>query len=211
MTEQQRNLSTAIDPDQARPASGGRGQSGFAVAGRAGSAADRARRGAAIGAQNRRARLQSRRRAGHADSRPTRRLTLARYRYGHGEGFDRAAGWLYRGNGEGVCRQHRAACHCRRQSDAARRAKTPRRSRAPARPTRSPTSRRWKKSSTSISTGISSPIRPFLGEAGLPRRRQDVAVAKLADAIFAASRVDREDPVPPGNSTMLRCAAAPNG
>jgi aminopeptidase len=24
-------------------------------------------------------------------------LTLARYRYGHGEGFDRAAGWLYQG------------------------------------------------------------------------------------------------------------------
>ncbi len=46
-------------------------------------------------------------------------ITLARYRYGHNESFDRAAGWLYEGMAKAFSRQHRAARHRRRQSDAA--------------------------------------------------------------------------------------------
>ena len=44
-----------------------------------------------------------------------------------------------------------------------------------------------------------------------PDDAEDVAVAKLADAIFAASRVDNDDAVAPGRSTTRCCASAPNG
>ena len=44
-----------------------------------------------------------------------------------------------------------------------------------------------------------------------PDDAEDVAVAKLADAIFAASRVDSDDAVAAWKSTTPRCASAPNG
>ena len=44
-----------------------------------------------------------------------------------------------------------------------------------------------------------------------PDDAEDVAVAKLADAIFAASRVDATTRSPPGRSTTPCCASAPNG
>ena len=46
-------------------------------------------------------------------------ITLSRYRYGHNESFDRAAGWLYEGMAKAFIEQYRAARHRRRQSDAA--------------------------------------------------------------------------------------------
>ncbi len=154
--------------DQTRPARRGRDQGRAEPAARAGSAADGADRGAAAGAQDRRTCLQGRRGAGDADLlrrggdagalpvrpgqqfRPCRRLAL-------------------RGDGEGLRRQHRAARHRRRQSDAAVRARTRPRSRAPARPIRSPISRRWRRSSVSTSTGTSSPIRACPGRSRFSR------------------------------------------
>ena len=76
------------------------------------------------------------------------------------------------------------------------RARIRRRWRAPARPIRSPISRRWRRSSISTSTGTSSPIRARPGRSRcFPMMPEDVAVAKLADAIFAASRVDQDGAV----------------
>ncbi len=52
-----------------------------------------------------------------------------------------------------------------------------------------------------------------LGEAGVSRAiAEDVAVEKLADAIFAASRVDRDDPVAAWETHNASAArAAPTG
>ena len=139
-------------------------------------------------------------------------ITLARYRFGADASFDRAAGWLYEGMAKAFADNtarlaDRAAtipCCCRRR--------TRPRWRAPTRPIRSPTSRRWKRSPASTSTGTSSPIRASPGPSRFSGRRADeVAVGKLADAIFAASRVDGDDPSRTGRRTMRRCAAAPNG
>ena len=143
---------------QARPPRRGRGQGRAALAGRAGSAADRAGGGAAAGAADRRACLQGRRRPGDAD--PVRRgddavalpfRPRAEFRSRRRTGSMRAWRRRSRPTPRGLRSSATIRCCCR--------AKILQKLRAPARPIRWPISRRWKRSSISTSTGTSSPIR----------------------------------------------------
>ena len=123
-------------------------------------------------------------------------MTLARYRFAPDAEFRPRAGLALRRRRQGVRRQYGPARDRRRGSDAACRTRIPRKWRAPTRRIRSPTSRRWRRSPASTSTGTSSPIRACPGRSGCFRATTDeVAVARLADAIFSASRVDGDDPV----------------
>ncbi len=85
-------------------------------------------------------------------------ITLARYRYGHNESFDRAAGWLYEGMAKAFS-ANTARLAIVGDNPMLLSGEDPTRSRAPARPIRWPISRRWKRSSISKPTGTSSPIR----------------------------------------------------
>ena len=121
-------------------------------------------------------------------------LTLARYRFGHDPGFDRAAGWLYEGMAKAFS-QHRAASHRWRQSDAA----------VGRRPGQGRARQQGQFDGLSAGAGKDRQFRNQLehhrlsrhdlGEAAFPDNRRGLAVAKLADAIFAASRVDRDGAV----------------
>ena len=147
---------------------------------------------AAAGPPHRRTCLQGRRRLVTTPFLSDEEMTLARYRCGRDDSFDRAAGWLFEGMAKAF-RQHGAARHRRRRSDAAvgrgpgqglarQQGQFDRLSAGAAR--RSP---------ASTSTGTSSPIRRPPGPGrSFPDDPEDVAVAKLADAIFAASRVDQD-------------------
>ncbi len=122
-------------------------------------------------------------------------ITLARYRHGADAGFDRAAGWLYEGMAKAMPMARPAwrssamiPCFCRARIRPRSAAPTRRNSLAyqPALEKIAGFDINW--NIISYPT-LSWARRVFSGEA------DDVAVAKLADAIFAASRVDRDDPV----------------
>ena len=140
-------------------------------------------------------------------------ITLARYRYGHDDELRPRRRLALRGHGQGLRRATPRGSPSSATIRCCCRARIPPRSRAPARPIRSPTSRRWRRSPVSTSTGTSSPIRARPGPSRCsPTIAEDVAVAKLADAIFAASRVDkRRLRSRPGRSTTRCCASGPTG
>jgi aminopeptidase len=85
-------------------------------------------------------------------------ITLSRYRYGHNESFDRAAGWLYEGMAKAFT-ANTARLAIVGDNPMLLSGEDPVMWRAPARPIRSPISRRWRRSSISKPTGTSSPIR----------------------------------------------------
>ncbi|KQW31998.1 peptidase M29 [Rhizobium sp. Root274] len=121
--------------------------------------------------------------------------TLARYRHGHDESFDRAPNWLYDGMAKayenGAARLAIAGDNpmLLSQEDPA---KVGRANKA--------TSIAYKPalehiSNFDINWNICSYPNPSWAKLVFPDMRIEEAVRKLADAIFAASRVDREDPI----------------
>jgi aminopeptidase len=122
-------------------------------------------------------------------------MTLARYRYGHDEGFDRAPGWLYEGVakafGENTARLAIAGDNpmllAEQDTD-----KVGRANRA--------LSKAYKPAQAKIvQFDINWTIVPYPGAAWARQVFQnddeETAVRKLADAIFAATRISTPDPV----------------
>src|SRR5881227_2953131 len=122
-------------------------------------------------------------------------ITLARYRYGHDESFDRAAGWLY----EGMAKAFSA--------NTARLAIVGDNPMLLAGEDPVKVARASKANSVAYQPALEKIVNfdinwniiayPSLSWAKqvFPEDEEDVAVAKLADAIFAASRVDSDDPI----------------
>ncbi|MBX3569054.1 MAG: aminopeptidase [Rhizobiaceae bacterium] len=122
-------------------------------------------------------------------------ITLARYRHGRSEGFDRAAGWLY----EGMARAY--------EGNAARLAIVGENPMLLSGEDPEKVARANKANSIAYQPALKKiagfdinwniVAYPSLSWAKLvfPGEPDDVAVSKLAEAIFAASRVDGDDPV----------------
>jgi aminopeptidase len=122
-------------------------------------------------------------------------MTLARYRYGHDLSFDRAPGWLYEGVAkafdENTARLAIAGDNpmLLGQEDAEKVGRANRANSKAYRPALSKI----------VSHEINWSIVPYPGASWakvvFPGEPEDVAVSKLADAIFAATRVSTDDPV----------------
>src|SRR5260221_1346876 len=122
-------------------------------------------------------------------------ITLSRYRYGHNDSFDRAAGWLY----EGMAKAFAA--------NTARLAIVGDNPMLLSGEDPAKVARASKANSIAYQPALEKIVNfevnwniiayPSLSWAKqvFPGDAEDVAVAKLADAIFAASRVDNDDPV----------------
>src|ERR1700723_4541592 len=122
-------------------------------------------------------------------------ITLLRYRFGHGEGFDRAADWLYEGMSKAF------AANTARLAIVADNpmllsgedpAKVARASKANSIAYKPALERIV---NFDINWNIIAYPSASWAKRVFPGDEVDVAVAKLADAIFAASRVDIDDPV----------------
>ncbi|MEI4470344.1 aminopeptidase [Frigidibacter sp. MR17.24] len=122
-------------------------------------------------------------------------ITLARFRHGHDASFDAAAGWLYRGMGEaygaGAARMAVSGDNpmLLAEQDPEKVARANRANSTAFKPALE------KISTFAINWSICSYPTPSWAAQVFPGLPQDEAVAKLAAAIFAASRVDRDDPV----------------
>jgi aminopeptidase len=122
-------------------------------------------------------------------------ITLARFRYGADAGFDRAAGWLYEGMAKAFA-NNAARLAVRGDDPSLLSAQDP-----------SKVSRANKANSIAYQPALEKitgfdinwniVAYPELAWAKqvFPGETDDVAVAKLANAIFAASRVDNDDPI----------------
>ncbi|NTF79701.1 aminopeptidase [Agrobacterium rhizogenes] len=121
--------------------------------------------------------------------------TLARYEYGHDESFDRAASWLYEGMGKAFANNTaRLAISGDNPmllsgQDPAKVARANRANSAAYKPALE------KISNFDINWNIVSYPNPSWAKLVFPDDPEAIAVAKLANAIFSASRVDVEDPV----------------
>jgi aminopeptidase len=120
-------------------------------------------------------------------------LTLARYRFGHDASFDRASDWLYQGMAKAfsentarlaIVGDNPMLLSGQDPAKVARASKANSKAYQPA-----------LEKITNFDTNWNIIAYPSLSWAKLvfPDVPEDVAVAKLAEAIFAASRVDRED------------------
>ena len=122
-------------------------------------------------------------------------ITLARYRFGRDESFDRAAGWLYEGMAKAF------AANTARLAivgdnpmllageDPAKVARASKANSIAYQPALE------KIVSFDINWNIIAYPSPSWARQVFPDVEDDVAVGKLADAIFAASRVDHDDPI----------------
>jgi aminopeptidase len=122
-------------------------------------------------------------------------ITLARFRYGRDEGFDRAAGWLY----EGMAKAYSAGAArlaVRGDDPSLLSGQDPEKV-ARANKATSIASKPAMEKITNFDTNWTILAYPELAWARqvFPDDTDDVAVAKLAGAIFAASRVNTEDPI----------------
>ena len=136
-------------------------------------------------------------------------VTLARYRFGRDESFDGAAGWLY----EGMAKAFAA--------DTARLAIVGDNPMLLSGEDPAKVARANKANSIAYQPALEKIVNfdmnwniiaypsPSWAKQVFPDESEDVAVAKLADAIFAASRVDRMAPSPHGGNIMPRCASGP--
>ncbi|QND49264.1 aminopeptidase [Rhizobium lusitanum] len=121
--------------------------------------------------------------------------TLARYEYGHDESFDRAASWLYEGMGKAFANNTaRLAISGDNPmllsgQDPAKVARANRANSVAYKPALE------KISNFDINWNIVSYPNPSWAKLVFPDDPEAIAVAKLAKAIFSASRVDVEDPV----------------
>ena len=164
------------------------------------------RRGAAAGAADHRACLQGRRRSGDPISTATRRSTLTRYRNAPDDSFDRAAGLALRGHGQGL-RGNTARLAVRGDNPMLlRRGPGEGGARQPGELARLP-----------AGAGKDHRLRHQLEHRLLPSPAWAKQVfpddarcggRKLADAIFAASRVDVDDPDRRLEGAQCRAAAA---
>lgn len=122
-------------------------------------------------------------------------LTLTRYRHGPDISFDRATGWLYEGMakafGENTARLGIYGDNpmMLSEQDPAKVARANKANSIAYRPALE------KITGFDINWSILSYPNPSWAKQMFPGDEEDVAVAKLADAIFAASRIDTPDPV----------------
>ncbi len=122
-------------------------------------------------------------------------MSLARYQYGADFGFDRAADWLYAGMGEAFSKNTARLAIAgdnpmllsEQDPDKVGRAnKAMAKAYSPA---------REKITGFDINWSIVSYPNPSWAKVMFPDDPEEIAVAKLAHAVFAASRVDLDDPV----------------
>ena len=120
-------------------------------------------------------------------------VTLARYRYGHDAGFDHAAGWLYQGMAKAfgsntarlaIVGDNPMLLSGEDPAKVARASKANSMAYQPALEKIVNFDTNW---------NIIAYPSPSWAKQVFPEEPEDVAVAKLADAIFAASRVDQAD------------------
>ncbi|TFV39669.1 aminopeptidase [Bradyrhizobium niftali] len=120
-------------------------------------------------------------------------ITLARYRHGHDNSFDRAAGWLYEGMAKAfsdntarlaIVGDNPMLLSGEDPSKVARASKANSMAYQPALEKIVNFDTNW---------NIIAYPSPSWAKQVFPGDPEDVAIGKLADAIFAASRVDRED------------------
>jgi aminopeptidase len=122
-------------------------------------------------------------------------ITLSRYRFGQGDGFDRAAGWLYEGMSKAfAANTARLAIVADNPMLLAEQdpAKVARASKAQSIAYKPALERIV---NFDINWNIISYPSPSWAKLVFPNDEEDVAVAKLANAIFSASRVDKDDAV----------------
>ena len=122
-------------------------------------------------------------------------ITLARFRYGADAGFDRAAGWLYEGMAKAFS-NNAARLAVRGDDPSLLSAQDPAKV-ARANKANSMAYQPALEKITGFDINWNIVAYPELAWARqvFPGESDDVAVAKLADAIFSASRVDNDDPV----------------
>ncbi|SFI91352.1 aminopeptidase [Bradyrhizobium sp. cf659] len=120
-------------------------------------------------------------------------MTLARYRHGHDNSFDRAAGWLYEGMAKAfsdntarlaIVGDNPMLLSGEDPSKVARASKANSMAYQPALEKIVNFDTNW---------NIIAYPSPSWAKQVFPNDPEDIAIGKLADAIFAASRVDRED------------------
>jgi aminopeptidase len=141
-------------------------------------------------------------------------MTLARYRHAPDASFDRAEGWLYEGMAKAYA-GNAARLAVRGDNpmllaseDPAKVSRANRATSTAYRPALE------KITGFDINWNIVAFPTPAWAALVFPGEPEDIAVAKLADAIFAASRVDREDPVAAWkehNAALARRTAWLNG
>ena len=211
MTAHQRHFSTPIDPVKLDRLAEVAVKVGLRLQAGQDLLADRADDGAAVGAQDRRTCLQGRRRhcdadllrrSGHAVALQVRRGTTVSTapRTGFMTGWRKPSPPTPRGSPSS------ATIRC------CSRARTPPRSRAPARPIPSPTSRRWSGSSISTSIGTSSPIRARHGRSRCSPRMTRMSRSENSPTPSSRPRASTTTtPSHRGRSTTPRCANGPNG
>ena len=122
-------------------------------------------------------------------------ITLARFRYGADAGFDRAAGWLYEGMAKAFS-NNAARLAVRGDDPSLLSAQDPSKvSRANKANSIAYQSALEKITGFDINWNIVAYPELAWAKQVFPGETDDVAVARLADAIFAASRVDNDDPI----------------
>src|SRR5215467_12655289 len=137
--------------------------------------------------------------------------TLARYRFGRDASFDRAAGWLYEGMAKAfsentarlaIVGDNPMLLSGEDPEKVARASKSNSRAYQPALEKIVNFDTNW--------NIIAYPSTSWAKQV-FPDDAEDVAIAKLADAIFSASRVDKGGAVANWKRTMRGCASAPSG
>jgi aminopeptidase len=122
-------------------------------------------------------------------------VTLARFRHGHEESFDRAAGWLYEGMGKAFA-NNAARLAIAGDNPMLLSGEDPAKvSRANKANSMAYQPALEKIAGFDINWNIVSYPNPSWAKVVFPGEAEDVAVAKLAEAIFSASRVNGDDPV----------------
>lgn len=122
-------------------------------------------------------------------------ITLARFRYGADAGFDRAAGWLYEGMAKAFS-NNAARLAVRGDDPSLLSAQDPAKvSRANKANSVAYQPALEKITGFDINWNIVAYPELAWAKQVFPGEADDVAVAKLADAIFSASRVDNDDPI----------------
>src|SRR5438477_5377588 len=122
-------------------------------------------------------------------------ITLSRYRYGHNDGFDRAAGWLYEGMAKAFAANTARLAIVGENpmllagQDPAKVARASKANSIAYQPALE------KIVNFDVNWNLIAYPNPSWAKQAFPGEEEDVAVARLAEAIFAASRVDKDDAV----------------
>ena len=122
-------------------------------------------------------------------------ITLSRYRFGRDDGFDRAAGWLYEGMSKAFAANTARLAIVGDNPMLLANEDPAKVSRASKANSMAYQPALEKIVSFDINWNIIAYPSPAWARQVFPGDEEDVAVAKLADAIFAASRVDNDDAV----------------